>query len=247
MELVIAGAVNIASFAYIGANVRRYFNFMKFRDNKYIDKFHLLEGQITAPSHHKSFVHAYKGQNVDNLIISKLQIEVGKDKIGTSYRPVNTGKQVIWIPQQYHYTDWKTTHTKVTKAVDIELLNKPVKLLFGEFQCHYTQNYNIKETKTHLLGDLFKLLDTHKINYHYGDKVIMHEEYIQQGDPVAIVGEYQNNNKEMIVKHIGSIDQVLEGVKSEICHFNGIGIGVACCLICITIVFVMAEEEIITL
>jgi len=252
MELVVLGAINLASVGYIGINTRRYLQFMKFKENKYIDKFHLIEGNITSSHFHHSFTHSYTGRPVDNLVMSRFQVDIGKNKIGTRFVSVPTNNGFVSIPQQYHYVDWKTTHDQTKISKDIELINVqpslrtddkrqnaylgvPVKLLLQEAKWHYTQNSFLKENKTHLLGDLFRLFDKNKITYQYGDKVKMTEEFIQQQDHVVVVGEYRNENKQMQVIHIGNIDQVFEGVKNDICKFSEIGVGLASSIIVLTI------------
>jgi hypothetical protein len=241
MEIFVAGAVNLASLTYIGVNIRRYVNFMKFRENKYLDKFHLLEGSISSSKHHSSFTHSYTNTPLTNLVISRLEVEIGKDKIGTRMVPIQVGKHTAFVPQQYHYVDWKMTHQNTQMSDDIKLSNNSINILISGAKCLYNYNHSVKESKTHLLGDLFKMFDAHRITYHYGNQVKMKEEYILQGDSVAVVGEYQNNNKEMLVKYIGNIDQVLEGVKSDICNFNDLGIGAACCLVIITLIYIIME------
>ena len=239
MELFPPIVSAIASISYLGYGTKKYLEFKKFQNVGYIGDFHLLSGKITSSAGLFSFINEYNSnllakrqlpvhnnaplncyQSVANTLLSRLTVEVGKEKIGTNYIPMKVGKVTVMMPQQYKYTDWKTTHSKMYWANDI-LFGDKMKLLFPEKQVnvYFTNNVSIKEQTFEEMYTLQQLFRTNNINFHQGNKVRVFEEMIHNGEEISVFGKYQMN-KFFEVHHIGSKDKLLAAVRQQVCKVN---------------------------
>jgi len=228
MDIVFSFLTGIPSFVYIGQSAKKYLDFKKFERIGYIDDYHMVDGELTASNSMNSIVQDYKGHPSGNLIIKKLSVEIGKEKIGTNLIPISTGKTTIFIPQSYQYTDWKTLHNKLSFANNFVLGN--IKLRMDNFIPFFTNNYVIKENNSRRLIDLYKTFDKHEIDYKNGDKIKVVEEYIHNTEKVTVFGKYISN-EEMVVKYIGNKNQLITAVRQNICNLKYNRIALACCVL----------------
>lgn len=219
MDLILACFTGTASIGYMIHNIKKYFEFQKFQNTGYVGDYHLLDGKITSQNFLSSFINEYKGHPTTITLIKNLMVEIGKEKTGTNHIPIKVGTVTIWIPEQYQYTDWKTTHNNKNIVSDI-FLNGKIKLLFQNvFTPFYLHNNSIKESQPSKLLQLFNLFDKHSIEYKHGDKVKVVENSIHNGDNVSVFGKYLST-KEMEVSYIGSREQIISAVRTNICKVN---------------------------
>lgn len=167
MEFVLASFTGVASVGYIIKNISRYQAFKKFMTVGYIGDCHLLDGKVTSSSYINSLICEHKkGQYQDKILIKHLHVEIGKEKTGTSDVPITIDKMIVMIPQNYNYTDWKTTYDKMSMPVNSEVvINGKTKLILKDFVPFYIHSHKIKETEYHKLDNLLNLFDKYGIEY----------------------------------------------------------------------------------
>ena len=247
MDIVCSFLTGLVSFSYIGFSAKKYLDYKKFERLGYVDDFHLVEGKVTTANSSGltsnglvSIVQEYKGHPTENLLIKNLSVKIGKEKIGTYFIPIQSGKTTMLIPQSYTYTDWETLHNKTTFGTNLFLDH--VKLRIGTVTPFFTNNYNIKETDSHKLLNLYNTLNKHNVEFKNGDKIKVVEEYIQHSENVSVFGKYITN-EEIDVKYIGNKNQLIAAVRKNICKLKYSYIAIASCVLVGSIGYAVMNYE----
>ncbi|ARF12418.1 hypothetical protein Klosneuvirus_5_88 [Klosneuvirus KNV1] len=229
--LIIPCLTGLASTAYLGVNVSRYLNFMKFKQNNYIDQYHMLQGKVSSLHHYKSLVETH------NVLFKDLTISIGKDKTQTNYYPVKIGQTTTVMPHTSRYTKWHDTHKEIRMVNELTLQNKQLQLTFSKsFKWFATNTTNIEEKWKHNHQYYVDLFTKNGIKFHYGDRIKIKEYCIKNNDEIAIFGEYKNGNKEFEVLFCGAQKEVHNQVRNQICQFNDIAIGFALIVLILSVI-----------
>ena len=220
--LIIPCFTGLASTAYLGINVSRYINYMKFTQNKYIDKYHILQGKVISSKHYKSLIDSH------DIIFKDLTVSIGKYKIETNYYPVKIGQTTIVVPRTTKHTKWNETHKEIKIVNNLSLENKHLQLVFSEsFKWFSTHTFHVEEKWKYNHEYYVDLFRKNNIKFHYGDRIKIKEYYIKNSDNVAIFGEYKNGNKDFEILFCGKEKEVLNHVRNQICKFDDMVIGFA--------------------
>jgi len=233
MEFVLASCTGVASVGYIIRNISRYKSFKKFVTVGYINDCYLLDGKVTSANSINSLIYEHKnGQHQEKILIKTLHVKIGKEKID---------KMIIMIPQNYNYTDWKTTYDKMSMVENSELvMNGKTKLILKDFVPYYVHSHTIKETAHHKLDNLLTLFDKYGIEYKNGEKVKVLESFIQNGEDVSVFGKY-TPDKQMQVQYIGNKEKIVEAVRKNVCNLNYGSLVLAGCVFVGSIAFLISN------
>lgn len=229
--LIIPCITGLTSSVYLGFNALRYLNFMKFKQNRYIDKYHSLRGKVSSPHRLKTLVDSH------DVIFKDLTVSVGKDKTDIINQPVQVGNKTIMVPRAYKYTKWHDTHHETRISNELSLVNKPIQLIFPtNFIWFHTHTFNLVEKWRHDHQYYLDLFTKNNIKHYYGDRIRITEKFIKSDDELAIFGEYKNGNKDFEVLYMGKESDVDDQVKNDICHFNGLSIEFAVFILIMSII-----------
>ena len=215
MDNIILVLTNISSLGYIIESCRRFINYKKFENNNFLNDFHLIEGKITSENNLSSLVHEYRQNPQNNIIIKKIIVEIGKQKIGTDYYPVKIGDNTVLMPQTYNYIHWKKTHDKITFADNI-IMSGRLKLILTNFTPYFLNQDYIKEENHKNKNNLYNMLDKNLVEFKYGDKIKVYEHTILNNENVNVFGNYMAN-KDFNVKYIGNRAEILKAVRNNVC------------------------------
>jgi hypothetical protein len=107
----------------------------------------LIEGNVTTSNNVNSAIQEIKSQ-CSNHVANEITIQTGKTKIGTNYIPIQMGKTMAMVPNNYKYIDWNTVELQEKSPKNTLCGNWCLmRLLFHEKHPEIITSENIGEYK----------------------------------------------------------------------------------------------------
>ncbi len=141
MEYIYVLFSGMVSFGYTVEGISKYLSFKKFKNNGYIDDYHLIEGKLSSKEKMSSLLNTHKN---NEILIKQIIVKIGTIRSGVTYVPVFSGAVVNHIPFPHDYTDWRITHNNLYWVNNI-FINDKISLILKKIIPFFPYSHTLNE------------------------------------------------------------------------------------------------------